>query len=52
MADCIFDGLEGRIDTLRWTAEAASLGSAWIRDDSGRVEMEVRPDRDVARHDA
>jgi len=41
MADCIFDGLEGRIDTLRWTAEAASLGSAWIRDDSGRVEMEV-----------
>jgi hypothetical protein len=39
--DCIFDGLEGRLDTLRWTADAASLGNAWIRDDHGRFEIAV-----------
>ena len=39
--DGIFDGLEGRLDTVRWTSEAASLGSAWIRDDSGRFEIAV-----------
>ncbi len=39
--DSIFDGLEGRLDTVRWTSDAASLGSAWIRDDSGRFEIEV-----------
>ena len=39
--DCIFDGLEGRLDTVRWTSEAASLGSAWIRDDKGRFEVAV-----------
>ena len=40
-ADVLFDGLEGRLDTLRWTAEAASVGRAWLRDDAGRVDVEV-----------
>ncbi len=39
--DCIFDGLEGRLDTLRWTADAASLGAAWIRDDHGRFDIAI-----------
>jgi hypothetical protein len=39
--DCVFDDLEGRLDTLRWTADAASIGSAWLRDDAGRFEMVV-----------
>src|SRR5205085_2939842 len=29
--DCVFDDLEGRLDTLRWTADAASVGAAWLR---------------------
>lgn len=40
-ADLIFDGLEGRLDTLRWTTDAGSLGSAWLRDDHGRVDVAV-----------
>jgi hypothetical protein len=39
--DLVVDGLEGRIDTLRWTAEAASIGGAWLRDAEGRVNMAV-----------
>ena len=39
--DCVLDALEGRLDTLRWTAEAASVGGAWLRDDAGRFEVEV-----------
>ena len=39
--DCVFDDLEGRLDTLRWTADAASIGSAWLRDDAGRFEIAV-----------
>lgn len=39
--DVVLDDLEGRLDTLRWTAEAASIGGAWLRDDKGRVSMEV-----------
>lgn len=39
--DLLFDGLEGRLDTLRWTAEAASVGGAWLRDDAGRVDVSV-----------
>ena len=39
--DLLFDGLEGRLDTLRWTAEAASLGGAWLRDDAGRFDIAV-----------
>src|SRR6185503_14626199 len=39
--DCVFDDLEGRLDTLRWTADAASIGSAWLRDSAGRFDMAV-----------
>jgi hypothetical protein len=39
--DCVFDDLEGRLDTLRWTADAASVGSAWLRDDAGRFDIQV-----------
>ncbi|HEX7840190.1 MAG TPA: hypothetical protein VF469_22085 [Kofleriaceae bacterium] len=39
--DCVFDDLEGRLDTLRWTADAASIGSAWLRDEAGRFDMAV-----------
>ncbi len=37
--DVIFDGLEGRLDMLRWTADAMSVGAAWLRDDAGRVDI-------------
>lgn len=40
--DVLFDALEGRLDTLRWTADAASLGGAWLRDDAGRVDISVQ----------
>jgi hypothetical protein len=40
-ADATFENLEGRLDTLRWTAEAASIGSAWLRDDAGRFDVQV-----------
>jgi hypothetical protein len=39
--DCVFDDLEGRIDTLRWTADAASIGGAWLRDDAARFDIAV-----------
>jgi hypothetical protein len=39
--DCVLDDLEGRLDTLRWTAEAASIGNAWLRDQAGRFDMAV-----------
>jgi hypothetical protein len=39
--DCVLDDLEGRLDTLRWTADAASVGSAWLRDDAGRFDIAV-----------
>ena len=38
-AECAFEGLEGRLDTLRWTAEAASVGPTWLRDDAGRIDL-------------
>ena len=41
-AELILDGLEGRLDTLRWTADAASVGGAWLRDDSGRFDVQVQ----------
>lgn len=40
-ADVLFDALEGRLDTLRWTAEGASIGAAWLRDDKGRFDIAV-----------
>lgn len=39
--DLIFDGLTGRLDTLRWTADAMSIGGAWLRDDAGRYDIAV-----------
>jgi hypothetical protein len=39
--DCVLDDLEGRLDTLRWTAEAASIGGSWLRDDRGRFDIAV-----------
>jgi hypothetical protein len=39
--DCVLDDLEGRLDTLRWTAEAASIGGAWLRDQAGRFDISV-----------
>ncbi len=39
--DVLFDALEGRLDTLRWTAEAVSIGNAWLRDDRGRFDIAV-----------
>lgn len=38
--DCAFDDLEGRLDTLRWSADAASVGSAWLRDEAGRINLQ------------
>jgi len=40
-ADCHFEGLEGRLDTLRWVAESASVGSAWLRNDAGTFDVQV-----------
>jgi hypothetical protein len=40
-ADCHFDSLEGRLDTLRWQAESASVGSAWLKNDSGTFDVQV-----------
>ncbi|MBV8757867.1 MAG: hypothetical protein JO257_11340 [Deltaproteobacteria bacterium] len=39
--DCAFEGLEGRLDTLRWKAEAASIGSAYLKDDGGRFDVAI-----------
>ncbi len=38
-ADCTFDKLEARLDTLRWTADATSVGSAFLRDDANRFDL-------------
>jgi|HubBroStandDraft_6_1064221.scaffolds.fasta_scaffold30201_2 hypothetical protein len=38
-AECTFEGLEGRLGALRWSADAASIGSAWLRDLAGRFEI-------------
>ncbi len=39
--DALFEGLEGRLDTLRWTADTASLGAAWLRDDARHFDIAV-----------
>jgi hypothetical protein len=38
-ADCTFENLEGRLGALRWSADAASIGEAWLRDLGGRFEI-------------
>ncbi len=40
-AEAVFDALESRLGTVRWTAEAASMGGAWLRDDQDRVAIDV-----------
>ena len=40
-SDCTFENLQGRLDTLRWTADAASIGAAGLRDDGGRFNLAV-----------
>ncbi len=39
--ECVFEALEGRLDTLHWKADAASLGTAWLRDDAGKIDLAV-----------
>jgi hypothetical protein len=39
--ECSFEALEGRLDTLRWQAESASIGHAWLRDDAGKFDVHV-----------
>ncbi|HEY5922979.1 MAG TPA: hypothetical protein VIV11_14970 [Kofleriaceae bacterium] len=39
--DCNFESLEGRLDTLRWQAESASVGSAWLKNDAGTFDIQV-----------
>jgi len=38
-ADCTFENLEGRLGALRWSADAASIGEAWLRVLAGRFEI-------------
>ena len=39
--ECTFEGLEGRLGMLRWETASASIGNAWLKDDGGRVNVEV-----------
>ena len=39
--DCSFEGLEGRFGSLRWAAEAASAGTAWLKDDTDRYSIAI-----------
>src|SRR5687768_10653798 len=36
-----FANLVGRLDTLRWTADEATILGAFLRDDAGRIDMHV-----------
>jgi hypothetical protein len=40
-SDCTFEGLEGRLDVVRWKAVTASIGGAFLRDEAGRFDMQV-----------
>jgi len=40
-AEGTFEALEGRLDMLRWAAESASVGGAWLRDDEGRFDLAI-----------
>ena len=37
--ECSFEGLEGRLGALRWSADATSIRGAWLRDLDGRYEI-------------
>ena len=39
--ELVFDRLRARLDRMHWSAEAASAGPVWLRDDAGRVELTV-----------
>lgn len=41
VAECLFERLEGRLGTLLWSADTASFGSAWLRDDAGKFDIAV-----------
>jgi len=38
-AECTFEKLEGQLGALRWEAESASIGNAWLRSTTGRYNM-------------
>lgn len=38
-AECVFDKLEGRLDTLRWKADAATAMGVFLRDDTSRFDV-------------
>ena len=40
--ELVFDELEGRLNGVRWQADTASLGEAWLRDDTGSIEMTIQ----------
>jgi hypothetical protein len=37
--DCAFEGLEGRLGSLYWEAQAASIGAGFVRDEGGRFDL-------------
>jgi hypothetical protein len=39
--EALFEGLEGRLGTVRWTTDTASFGGAWLREDHGKFEIAV-----------
>jgi len=38
-AECSFEKLEGQLGALRWEAESASIGGAWLRSTTGRYNI-------------
>jgi hypothetical protein len=40
-AEGTFEALEGRLDNLRWSAEAASVGGAYLKDDAGKFDVAI-----------
>jgi hypothetical protein len=40
-ADAVFENVAGRLDMLRWTADSASIGGTWLRDDAQRIDMSI-----------
>jgi hypothetical protein len=39
--EAAFESLEGRWSPMRWEAASASIGGAWLRDDSGRFDVAI-----------
>jgi hypothetical protein len=38
-AECSFEKLEGQLGALRWEAESASIGGAWLKSTTGRYNI-------------